>query len=225
MPSLYDKNIPYLFIHIPKCGGMSLTEYFEKMSAQARGDQGYEVEKGDQTDGLKISFDANNKANAINRNWQILHARALDYKGALSDTDYEKAFSFSVVRNPWTRLGSLYHYIRMKPQNPHHKKVMTQTLDEYVLEHCEKFRSVQACWVSDLQGNLIVDEIVRFENLENGIKKISEKIFGKSSELPKNNVSANGRTPLKFKDTTIDVVREIYRPDFELFGYPDHPED
>lgn len=224
MPSLYDKNIPYLFIHIPKCGGMSLTEYFETRSAEAKRDPDYRPEKGNKTNGLKASFDANNKANAINRNWQILHARAIDYKGALSKDEYAKAFSFSVVRNPWTRLGSLYHYIRMKPQNPHHNKVMTQTLDEYVLEHCERFRSVQACWVTDLSGKIIVDEIVRFENLEEGIKKISEKIFGKSMKLPRNNVSANGRTQLKFKPQTIDVVRDVYRPDFELFGYPDHPE-
>ena len=224
MPSLYDKNVPYLFIHIPKCGGTSITNYLEEHSAKFAKSPEYLPERGDKTEGLKAAFDANNKANPRNRNWQILHARAIDYKNAWSEERYASAFKFSIVRNPWTRLGSLYHYIRMRPQNPHYEKVMSQTLDEYILEHCEKFRSVQSMWLTDLNGNIIVDDIVRLEDLENGMSRISKKIFGIAKEIPKVNVSANGRTPLKFKSETIDLVRDVFRSDFELFDYPDHPD-
>ncbi len=221
MPSLYDPNLNYIFVHIPKCGGMSLTEYLEARSEKAAGSL---PQKGLDVPGLKPAFDANNKAAPKDRNWQIMHARARDFRTGLGARIYDKAFVFSVVRNPWTRLGSLYHFIRMKPNNPHHAKTMTQTIDEWAHEHCERFPSVQTAWLTDLQGNMIVDNVVRFENLAAGIADVSDTLFGESEPLPRNNVSANGSTPLRFEPKTIEVIRKVYARDFEYLNYPDYPE-
>lgn len=245
MPSLYDLDHNFTFIHIPKNAGSSASNYFVKAAIITRlGMTEAEfnaLEKSPTnripkelqnvpapnvvTDlkGLKKRFKANNKADPDNRYWQKGQARARDVRDTLTPAVYDKMYSIVFVRNPWDRLGSFYHFIRRNPKNPAHALVSKMSFNEYVIWQCENRPSRQSAWITDLEGNVIVNRICRLENIVEDVQSVSKEIFGQSFKFPHRNKTKNQWFDDDFKDSTVDLVRNTLREDFDLFGYPDVP--
>lgn len=247
MPSLLDEKLGYIFLHIPKTAGTSITTACENESLFARMPElrgvsfdikskrenrfsqdihpDYWPVKPDKITGMKDSFDANNKADPNNRNWQILHARARDFQRALGPARYSDFTSFAIIRDPWDRLGSLYHYILAIPENVHYETAKTQGFEGFVRRHLEKTPSVQTTWLTDLDGNLIVNELLKFETLDADFTKASKAIFDRHVTLPKLNQSANtlARAPLSLSPSAIDLVHTVLADDFNVLGYDKTP--
>lgn len=154
--------------------------------------------------------------------------------------DYSDYFKFSFVRNPWSRLVSCYNdkinydsgHVYERYENPFieylkEKKVFSEgmTFERFVEVICDisddmaeaHFRS-QHLYLTDESGNILVDFIGRFEQLDNDFKFISEKLKVRI-DLP----HIRRGKPRNYKDyyTTraARMVERRYERDIEMFGY------
>ena len=150
-------------------------------------------------------------------NWKREYPRHHDPYFYMEKKNYidDKVFSFSVVRNPYTRTYSSYHqYNKSNNTNISFIEYLNNILQNKISEISPLLHLPMSWYIVDIQNNIQVTKIYKFENL-----KEFESDF--NWNLPKYNVG-NYNTDLYFNDynnTTIDIVQTIYKNDFNLFGY------
>lgn len=191
---VYCMKHKLLFIHIPKTGGTSIEK---QMNVYEKKDYGYGIFKG--------------KA--------MQHYTVNEAKKYFPIT--ENYWSFSVVRNPYTRFVSDYHW--------NEKNFKSKTVDEFL---CLAEKVVngelyskniyydhfmpQYKYLCDASGNVLVNRVFRFESFkdissEPRLKFIN--INNKCNLCRTNKIQLNNEQKLR--------IRKLYARDFELFGYED----
>jgi len=262
------KNYKVIFIHIPKTGGMSITNIFRKDPKSS-------------FNGMK--FGIREKDGTIRKDGILMgpHGTIKDHKRLMDKDIFDEYFKFSVIRNPWDRFASIYKYFIQKgtlakPGNSkghgppfssfgwEHKKgpipagIMKKlvrgnrnkeklkdylNISNYTVIEFDEFverakdiidntefnppRGVDRLWPRSqfnflsIDGELVVDNLIRFENLEEDFYKICNK-FGmeKPKIFPHINIQQDTThyTEL-YNDTTIKLVEEMFGNDIEYFKY------
>jgi hypothetical protein len=217
-----------LFVHIPKTGGQSVEQFF--------------------MDRLNLDWDTDRDVLLLQANddrtrgtEKLAHLSATEYvEGAyLSAEDFSACFKFSFVRNPWARILSEYRY-----RNYFHHR----SFRDFVLNKLPKpgwddqYRHVmpQYDMLHDTEGNLLVDFVGRFENIQQDFDRVCQRLGIADSGLPHRNRSdkksrdlrrkirnflfMNGENQLQdmagfYDDETREAVAHYYRKDIETFGY------
>lgn len=151
-----------------------------------------------------------------------------------NNKDYLHYIKFAVVRNPWDRFVSEYFFIKMvincyhdsihngKSINPLYNRLENLSFKDFVLDfynnptfYCDySHYTPQYKFICDDNMNVMVDLILRYENLEEDIKKIDRDIV-----LPKINVSEHLPYRYYYDNETKIIIGEIYKKDIEIFGY------
>jgi len=139
--------------------------------------------------------------------------------GHISVGDFHSYFKFSIIRNPWERLVSEYKY-RIEETG--------LSFSDFLFFHFPKEgmsdfgRHIEPQWkfVCDANKNIIVDKIIRMENLQQEIEEIFRKVFNERIVLPRKNQSPNSADYRKFyDDRAARFVEEFYKDDIQLFNY------
>jgi hypothetical protein len=207
----------FIFIHIQKTGGVSISNLLRRYSPTTTPGRGLR---------------------------HISARRAL--KQVVNPDDY---FKFAFVRNPWDRLVSWYTMIdearkgvadgtaepmtrRLIKKNNLFKYVLRcgPTFDEFVINCTEKqwmgngyysFTFNQLRYLTDKNGEVLVDFIGRFENLAQDISHVFDKLGLEASqlEIPHENRSAHSHYSEMYTPETREIVRKRFRRDIEFFGY------
>ena len=207
----------FIFVHIPKTAGSSI------------GDPSYKkVKKGSLIPFLGKEDEAYQG-----------HKKAMEIKEHLKEP-WEDFFKFCFVRNPWDRFVSAYTYYTQSISSVYSLFRFTQehykkhtTLGQQIAQ-CKTFREFclnvdrfdldlhfepQADYVTDAEGNLLVDYIGRFENLDSDLNKICNRIGIPEIRLPHYRKTKRKHYKEYFDNETVDVVRRKYMHDIELFNY------
>lgn len=149
------------------------------------------------------------------------HAQSLNDM-RLYGTDY---FRFTTVRNPYDRWVSNYHFnIRRN-----HKTAKNKSFKEYLFDVIDESKKESRefpdlwynsawNWISDDNDVLLVDYVMRFENLEADWKIVSKKL-GVEDTLPKTNASSHDHYSKYYDDETYDLVTRHCAKDLEYLGY------
>ena len=218
---LISNSSKFIFIHIPKNAGQSITSTLlkycisnkEKCISNLIGSRRYIQINSKLKQYLKFSF-YNHQFND--------HEKALRIKETLGDS-YDSYFKFAFVRNPWDWMFSHYMYTIKNVRHYRHKFVKKNFKDfnEYVKYECNNEESKmynQSSFIYDSSGRKIVDFVGKFENLSNDFQIICDKLNIKES-IPHVNQSNKENYRHHFSDCSKNLVRDFYARDIELFNY------
>ncbi len=156
---------------------------------------------------------------------------------------------FAVVRNPFDRVVSEYLYRRNRflggEKNPHLSN-LGKSFDEWVvstyrdgeyrsrrfleahevpyngfnmINDCLIWFLPQTLWITDKDGKVLADDILRYETLVDDWDRFSKK-FGINRVLAQHNVSKRRRDYRPYYSPgSRQIVQEYFRVDFEAFDY------
>lgn len=100
---IISRGRKYIFVHIPKTGGTSLALALEdraKADDILIGDTPKAIKRRKRLKGIKTS----------GRLWK--HSRLCDIQGLVRSEEIMEMFTFTLVRNPWDRVVSYYHWLQ-----------------------------------------------------------------------------------------------------------------
>ena len=195
----------FLFVHVPKTGGSSIRHALSPFSApKAKG----------HFRRISANFPLREDPQKVRLR---THDTAAWARLKLGAETFEKLHKFAVVRNPYTRAISYFEYLRQNPLHPHNRIVKNMSLEKYL--SWGMHRTLQSRHLCDARGNLLVDRILRFENLNEEFKSICKDI-GILVDLPRINSSSQMPLTKYLTPRTCKLIEQIYAQDFELFDYP-----
>ena len=184
----------FIFVHIPKTGGSSIFR--------------------------ALSFCNNAPDTDENRHLELIEI--YNRYGYLAGDDdgqaggLKKYFKFAFVRNPWDRVVSMYSYRLRNREIP-----PDLTFSEFVVnrrEHPFGMHRDQVKFIEDPAGQVAVDFIGRFENLEKDWSTIQSR-FGISSGLPHLKRTSHRPYQTYYSPELRKEIADLYRRDIETFGY------
>jgi hypothetical protein len=139
-------------------------------------------------------------------------------------------YSFTVVRNPWDRMVSAYHYLKniSLPEGSSWLKLNSideenfPTFDSWI-KNLKNYANPSAYWFrpETQQSEWIdtpVDVVLRYENLQKDFKQIQHQF---NCYLPLPHIYASGRTNCRdyFTSETKQIVSRLSELDIETWKY------
>ena len=204
----------YVFVHAPKTGGTSLTLALE---ARAMKD---DILIGDTPKAVKRRGRLK-RLNARGRLWK--HSTLSDIEGVLPSLVLNNLKVVTLVRNPWDRMVSYYHWLRDQSfDHPAVPLAKTLTFDAF-LRHDLTQRSFATesyeRYVTGSNGAVRAAFFIRLEHFAQDIAAF-EAHLGFALTLPLANVSTRpqGYRTL-YNAETRDLVGDLCFRDIKRFGY------
>jgi len=193
-----SKQNKAIFIHVPKTGGKSICTILKKNNFKSINlHQASDKSNDDVTGAYKIG--------TVQR-----------AKRGISDEILDNNYKFAFVRNPYDRAVSNYYFLGYKGKMSFNTFLKTKLKKNRDIWHHELSQSQH---IYDKDGNLMVDFIGRFENLQEDFDKICNKIGLPKIKLPHNNVSGkNGRENCLTEENK-EIIYNFHKIDFDNFGY------
>jgi len=210
MPTLVSNRRKFIFIHVPKTGGTSVTAALEPY-------ENYYLPKKILRWAIYRSLGRQGAPKLVD-SLTYRHASALEMMKAVPD--FAGYFSFGFVRNPWQILVSAYNYTRQAPMHPLYKELQGVDFPAYARKYPGQVQ--QHLHLCDPTGRILVNFVGRFENLQQDFQTICSKI-GLESELPHKFPGEVETDSTNYRDyydaETRDLVAQTHERDIEIFGY------
>ena len=149
------------------------------------------------------------------------HRSAREKIAAIGSDVWERKFSFSFVRNPWERLVSWYQYVQRTPL--HEDCRPGETFADFAARFLEKPRRAQWWMIEDLNGVMGLDYVGRFENLNDDIAYLCQRIGIKAQTLPHRNKMADKDYRTFYDDRLALAVKNNWTREIDAFGYTFEP--
>ncbi|MCV3270541.1 sulfotransferase family protein [Roseobacter sinensis] len=208
----------YIFVHIPKTGGTSLATALEARAMKDDlliGDTPKARRRRRRLTDLRPS----------GRLWK--HATLADIDGVVSPDEIAQMFTFTLVRNPWDRLVSYYHWLRVQSfDHPAVAVAKSRGFAEFLAEpliQTSLRQSPARSYMQDATGAERCDLYIRLEHFDADAQPLIEHL-GFALVLPHVNAStrpADYRTVYDAKSR--DLVQDICAEDIVRFGYAFDP--
>jgi len=174
------------------------------------------------------------------------HVTASKVKNILDNIDsniWENYFKFSIVRNPFDLLVSLYFYKKNLILNPLIEKFIIFENPKNLEEHKENFSKFlnnlhffklengnpESYSFYKIKNKYICDYFIKYENLKEGIEYVCEKCNIENYNLENLKYFRSNSKPINIKyenmyrdmydDKTKELVYDLYKEDFEKFDY------
>ena len=204
----------FIFVHIPKTGGTSVSLALEQ---RAMAD---DILIGDTPKAVKRRGRVK-KLRGDRRLWK--HSRLADVDGLDAVGNPGDYFVFTLVRNPWDRMVSYYHWLQV--QSFDHRAVVLAKEFGFsdFLNHPETQAMLRAERYSDyvrLRSGAEVSALyVRLEELATDIKPLEDHL-GFTLDIPHVNRSKrNADWQGYYSAEDAELVGRAYAEDIEKFGY------
>ncbi len=208
----------YIFVHAPKTGGTSLALALEARAAKddlMAGDTPKAAKRRRRLQGAQ-------GATAAGRLWK--HSTLRDMDGLVTRDQMRDYFVFMLVRNPWDRVASYYHWLRA--QNFDHPAVhlaKATTFADFLRapETQAGFRAAPyASYVTDAEGQEQADLFIRLEHLDADLVPLEAHLGFSLRPLPHENRSQRrtGMVEL-YTPELVEIVAECCAQDIARFGY------
>lgn len=205
----------FVFVHMPKTGGTSLTLALE---ARARAD---DVLIGDTPKSRRRQKRIADLP-ARGRLWK--HSTLADLDGWLGPADLDAMFVFTLVRNPWDRLLSLYTWsLAQRFDHPVVRLARSTDFAGFLRDPGLRQRILDApagAYVTDASGRERCDAFIRLEQYEADIAPVERRLGFALRPLPVANRSDRPRDWRAAYDVAgAETVARLCAPDIARFGY------
>lgn len=216
---MISHKLETIFIHITKTAGSSVEVALNEV--EQRGDGAVDPMSGD-------------FVNVITGKEKHMTARAC--QAFVGDEVWSTYFKFANVRNPFDRFHSLWwngrnvsmrHSLDLRGfvDYAFHRGIRGRALNwrQKIWKVHQRFWP-QTEWLRSANGEIEMDQIMKFETIDEDFAKLAARIGLPSTELPKilmKNRRPSSRRPYAedYDDETRRLVADFYRSDFETFGY------
>ena len=152
------------------------------------------------------------------------HSTLRDIEGVLTEAEMEDFLVFTLVRNPWDRMVSYYHWLR--DQNFSHVAVgraKRMRFSEFLAdpETQAAFRAAPSdSYVTGPSGRMLGDLFLRFEDLPGAVATLEARLGVKLPPLERVNASER---PVDYRaaygEGDAEQVAEMFASDISRFGY------
>jgi len=155
------------------------------------------------------------------------HQTAREVIARIGRDKWDKAYKFTLVRNPWDKVVSHYEYRRKRnktalasneiPFKEWVRKTYGPDKDPFYYNNPKAFQP-QVEWLKDDEGKITIDFIGKFESISEDFSRIS-KAIGIDAALPHLNASKRPGYRNYYDDESREMVAQWFHEDIELFGY------
>ena len=155
------------------------------------------------------------------------HRTYFFYKYLFTKKRIQNMYTFSFVRNPYSRLFSAYNFLKKGGENLHDLNAKRDYIDSF-----KDFNEFINCGLENAVKNnvihfipqynfitykdeILIDYVGKFESLENDLKVISSKVdFESSFKFTKSK-----KNTYNFTCKNCDIIESVYSRDFLIFNY------
>lgn len=168
---------------------------------------------------------------AMNAEGFFQHDSAAEVKRKLDPQVWHDYLKFTIVRNPWDRVVSLFSWeARNRPELQPQRRLIHRLgapFDEFG-ETVKKFRDfVRTDWTTNdrfflIDGAMCVDFVIRYESLEQDVAELCRRIGLPKVDLPrlKGGLRKTGHPYSDYYDEpSRDIVAERHANDLRFFDY------
>ena len=205
----------FIFVHIPKTGGTALSMALE---ARARKD---DILIGD-TPKARARRGRLARVKSAGRLWK--HSTLADIAGLVSDDEVASFFTLTLVRNPWDRAVSYYHWLR--EQNFAHPSVgLAKALNFSGFLNHPQIRTAFSLWpaeayMRDQHGVERASLYARLEHLDQDLVPFEAHLGFRVTPLASANPSDRARDWRPYySEADAGLVAQICATDIARFGY------
>ena len=204
----------YIFVHIPKTGGTSLATALEQRAMKD------DILLGDTPKALRRRKRVKT-LRARGRLWK--HATLGDIDGLISPDQMQAMFTFTLVRNPWDRAVSYYHWLRDQSfDHPAVSLAKTLQFEPFIL-HPATLRSFQQApahsYMTRADGAEQCNAYIRLERFEEDAQPLFDHL-GFRVDLPHLNPSDRREDYRSYYSVqSRDAIAQACAEDIRRFAY------
>lgn len=214
---IHPKKI--IFVHVPRTGGETIENYFlAEMGLDQR---------------MRPALLLREKLEDEQGPPQLSHLTASQYTeyAYLSKSEFKQYYKFSVVRNPWSRVVSFYHYLGYATKMSFDSFVLEQLDELFSTPKLDWFVAPSSDFIYSNNDELLVDFVGRFECYQHDFGVLASKLKTTQVNLPIINSSSATQSALSssyqpkpsyqsyYSLECRDKVALLYKRDVEILGY------
>ena len=205
---MISASLECIFVHIPKCAGTSIE------SLLWPGERGPDQLWGGFIDPFHNRFQTGG----------LQHLHAEQIRTVVGTVTFNSFFKFAVVRNPFDRAVSQFVYLERRPDLRTYLGLSEgASFDEY-LELVNGVIHVQwepqHAFLTDRKtGELLVDQVIRFERLVPEMSQVLEVLGVKCKSFPHLNAGVRGHYREWYTKRRRKAVEDFYAKDLEFLNY------
>ena len=211
--ALLNNHNKFIFFHLYKCGGTSLRDILKPHLSEIIYPNRF-VELGN--------------AHSLPRDIRDI------YKNLNKIELFNSYFKFTFVRNPFDWLLSIYYYILKNVNHNEHFKVKVMSLSDFINYYInDMIKSNESKdlghnkvttlydYVTDENGNILLDFIGKFESMENDMKFICQTLGIQYKNIPLLNVNSAKEKDYKkyYDDNSKKLIEKYFEKDLDYFNY------
>lgn len=203
----------YIFIHIPKTGGTSMALALEDRAMKddiMLGDTPKARRRRSRVQGMQTA----------GRLWK--HSTLADIDGLITPDEIPDLFTFTLVRNPWDRIVSYYHWLRGRSFD-HPAVRLSQSLSfTDFLNHAHTRLSLSAApfafYMTDIRGQERCNAYIRLEHFAKDAAPLWDHL---GFELTLGHENRSNRVDYQryYSDGDRALVADLCAADIARFGY------
>lgn len=213
----------FIFIHIPKTAGTSVSAALEPLA-------------GCRAPSLLVKLRRRlpGPLPPLSQYFSA-HAKAADVRDRIGPAAFDGFHSFCFVRNPYAHAFSHYGHLGRFRHERIERKVRQMDFASYLIwresgarhrhwHHVERvvFMGDQSAYITDAEGKVLVRQICHFERLTTDLADLAVRLGLPGFDLPHRQDSGRvlcDKDRAAFTPGAIATINRLYAADFDRFGY------
>ena len=209
----------FIYIHIPKCGGTSVSSFLERrllpqdITLNLSQHEGW----GRYIEAVRIRHDL------------VKHSTAMQIRKAVRPEHFSNYYVFTFCRNPFARAYSAFKFTKRvdairRPDSQRYQDIKDMSFEEFLASPYMQEQNIfqarpQSLWVQGVPEKV---HVFKLENIDQALSNLSKRLYGEEDQrpVPRKNFSADENEWKKMSPQAEDMVRDLYSGDFERFDYP-----